>query len=284
SRARTPMGPDRGEGWSGMSISHVVSRSVRDSAAMLDATHGPAAGDPYAAPAYAGSYLEETKKAPGKLSVSFTAKRPNGTTCHKDVVAAIEWTAKLLADLGHHVEEAAPAIDVNEVAKHQATLIGANVLMSLRSRAAQLGRELTGDDVEVFTSLVAESAKMRSSADYAESVLFIHQLGRKLAGYHERYDIHLSPTLAAPPVKLGVLNTMSADVGAYLAASAEYMPNIGIYNMTGQPSMSVPLHWNGDGLPLGMMFTGRFGEEAMLFRLAAQLEKAQPWKDRRPVL
>ncbi|MDR3497640.1 MAG: amidase family protein [Parvibaculum sp.] len=283
-RARTPMGPDRGEGWNGMSISHVVSRSVRDSAAMLDATHGPAAGDPYAAPAFTGSYLDETKKAPGKLRISFTTKRPDGTTCHKDVVAAIEATAKLLAGLGHHVEEAAPSIDTGEIAKHQATLIGANVAMTLRSRAAQLGRELTKDDVEIFTSIVAEAAKSRSSTDYAESVLFIHQLGRRMAAYHERHDVHLSPTLATPPIRLGVLNTMSTDLGAYMAASAEYLPNIGIYNMTGQPSMSVPLHWNADGLPLGMMFTGRFGEEDGLFRLAAQLETALPWRDRRPKL
>lgn len=283
-RARTPMGPDRGEGWAGMSISHVVSRSVRDSAAMLDVTHGPADGDPYAAPAFTGSYLEEVSTAPGKLRISFTTKRPNGSQSHKDVVTAIEATAKLLADLGHHVEEAAPGIDVDEMAKHQGTIIGGNVAMTLRSRAAQLGRDLAKEEIEKFTHLVTELAKTRSAADYAAATLYIHQMGRKFAAYHERHDIHLSPTLSLPPVPLRALDTMSDDIGAYLALSAEYVPSVGIYNMTGQPSMSVPLHWNGDGLPIGAMFTGRFGDEATLFRLAGQLESAQPWAQKRPTL
>ena len=283
-RGRTPMGPDRGEGWSGMSISHAVSRSVRDSAALLDATHGPAIGDPYAAPHYAGSYLAEVTTGPGRLRISFTTKRPNGTTCHKDVVAAIETTAKRLAALGHHVEEDAPSFDIEEMAKHQGTLVGGNTLLALRLRAAQLGREMTKDDIETFTALVAELAKTRSAADYAEATLYIHQMGRRFAAYHERYDVHLSPTLALPPVRLRVLDTMTNDIGAYLAASAEYVPSVGVYNMTGQPSMSMPLHWNAEGLPVGVMFSGRFGDEATLFRLAGQLEAAHPWWDRRPSL
>jgi len=283
-RARTPMGPDRGEGWAGMSSAHVVSRSVRDSAAMLDVTHGPAAGDPYAAPAFTGSYLDEVSKAPGKLRISFTTKRPNGTQSHGDVVKAIEATAKLLADLGHHVEEDAPAIHVEEMAKHQGTLIGANTLFALNMRAAELGREIAQDEIEFFTRLVSDLAKTRGAADYVAATLYIHQMGRKLAAYHQRYDVHLSPTLSLPPVKLGALNTMSSDIGAYLALSAEYVPSIGLYNMTGQPSMSVPLHWNAEGLPVGSMFTGRFGEEATLFRLAGQLETASPWAQKRPTL
>lgn len=283
-RGRTPMGPDRGEGWAGMSISHVVSRSVRDSAAMLDVTHGAAPGDPYAAPAYAGSYLGEVTTGPGKLRISFTTKRPNGAQCHKDVVAAIEETAKLLADLGHHIEEAAPAIDTDEMSKHQATIIGANVALTLRSRAAQIGREVTKDDIETFTSLIAEAAKTRASTDYADATLYIHRMGRQFAAYHRRYDAHLSPTLGHPPIGLGILDTMSSDVAAYLRASAEYVPSVGIYNMTGQPAMSMPLHWNAEGLPVGVMFSGRFGDEATLFRLAGQLETARPWWHRRPTI
>ncbi len=283
-RARTPMGPDRSEGWAGMSISHVVSRSVRDSAAMLDVTHGPAQGDAYAAPAFTGSYLDEVSRAPGKLRISFTTKRVNGTQSHRDVVTAVEATAKLLADLGHHVEEDAPKVDVDEMTKHQALLVGANTLLALRQRGAQLGREITKDDVEKFTYLVAELAKLRGGADYAEATLYMHQMGRKFATYHERYDVHLSPTLSLPPIRLGVLDTMSDDVAGYLATSTEYVPSVGIYNMTGQPSMSVPLHWNVNGLPTGVMFSGRFGDEATLFRLAGQLEAAQPWWGKRPKL
>ncbi len=282
-RARTPMGPDRGEGWGGMSIAHVVSRSVRDSAAMLDATHGPAEGDPYAAPAFTGSFLAEASKAPGKLRIAFSTKRPNGTTCHKDVVAAIEETAKLLASLGHEVEEAAPEIDTEEMSKHQAALIGSNIALTVRQRAAALGREL-GDDIEPFTLLVATAAKAQSGADYADAMLYVHQMGRKMAAFHERYDIYLSATLATPPIPLKTLDTTSSDIGAIMRNMAEYLPNIGVYNMTGQPSMSVPLAWNAADLPLGMMFTARFGDEATLFRLAGQLETARPWKDKRPKL
>ncbi|MCE9648276.1 MAG: amidase [Parvibaculum sp.] len=283
-RGRTPMGPDRGEGWGGMSIAHVVSRSVRDSAAMLDATHGPAEGDPYAAPAFTGSYLAEASKAPGKLRIAYSTKRPNGTTCHKDVAAAIEGTAKLLASLGHEVEEAAPEINVEEMSKNQAALIGPNIALTVRQRAAALGRELTGNDIEAFTQLVAAAAKNVSAADYAEATLYIHQMGRKMAKFHRRYDVYLSATIATPPVPLKFIDTMSNDVGTLMRNMSEYMPNIGVYNMTGQPSMSMPLAWNDDNLPLGMMFTGRFGDEATLFRLAGQLETARPWKDKRPTL
>ncbi|MDO8288669.1 MAG: amidase family protein [Parvibaculum sp.] len=283
-RARTPMGPDRGEGWGSMSIAHVVSRSVRDSAAMLDATHGAELGDPYSAPHVERPFLQEVTTPPGKLRIAFNTKRPDGTSCDKEVVAAIEATAKLLTSLGHNVEEAAPEFDPQELGQHQATIIGSSVALTLRQRAAALGRELTGNDVEAFTLLVAESAKHRSGADFAASTLYMHQMGRHMARFHQRFDVYLSATLAMPPIPLGHLDTMTSDIATYLKNSSEYVPNIGVYNMTGQPSMSMPLAWSADGLPLGMMFTGRFGDEATLFRLAGQLEQAQPWKDKRPRL
>lgn len=283
-RARTPMGPDRGEGWAGMSISHVISRSVRDSAAMLDATHGAADGDPYAAPAVGRPFLQEALTAPGKLHIAFSTKRPDGTTVHKDVADAVIATAKLLEKLGHEITEDAPKIDPQEMAKYQAALIGPNIALTLRQRAAVLGREMTANDVENFTLLVAENAKNCSGTDYAEAQLYIHQMGRRMAAFHNKYDVYLSATLGTPPHPLKTLDTMTDDVVTYIQNMIEYVPGIGVYNMTGQPSMSVPLAWNADNLPLGMMFTGRFGDEATLFRLAGQLEKALPWKDKRPAL
>lgn len=283
-RGRTPMGPDRGEGWAGMSISHVVSRSVRDSAAALDATAGDAPGDPYVAPARARPWLQEVGERPGNLRIAFSTKRPNGTTCHPDVVKAVETAAKLCESLGHDVEEASPEFNQEEISKHQATIVGANVALTLRQRAAALGRDVGGNDVEHITWLIAQAAASRNSVDYAEATLFIHQLGRRMAAFHETYDIYLGPTLGIPPVELGRLDMMGKDVGAYLRLSGEYMPGTGIFNMTGQPSMSVPLFWNDAGLPIGTMFTGRFGDEATLFRLAAQLEEAEPWADKRPKL
>ena len=284
SRGRTPMGPDRGEGWAGMSIAHVVSRSVRDSAAALDATAGDAPGDPYAAPAQTRPWLAELGAPTGKLRIAFSTKRPNGTESHPDVVKAIEEAAKLCADLGHHVEEAAPAFEPEKISQHQATIVGANVALTLRQRAAQLGREAGPNDVERFTWLIAQAAAARNSTDYAEATLFMHQLGRKMAVFHETWDIYLSPTLSLPPVELGRLDMMTEDVGAYLRLSADYMPGTAPFNMTGQPSMSVPLHWNAASLPIGSMFTARYGDEATLFRLAAQLEEAKPWSEKRPPL
>tara|TARA_R110000824_G_scaffold390760_7_gene587703 strand:- start:6293 stop:7717 length:1425 start_codon:yes stop_codon:yes gene_type:complete len=283
-RARTPMGPDRAEGWASMSIAHVVSRSVRDSAAMLDATHGPELGDPYACPPPARPFLDEVTTAPGRLTIAYTTRRPDGTACHADVVAAVEATARQLEALGHHVEEKDAPVDPAEVGQHQATLIGANIALTIRQREATLGRPLTGNDLEHFTRLVAEGSKMHSGADYAASILFIHQLGRRMAQFHSRYDVYLSPTLATPPIPLKTLDMMSEDIATYLKNSAEYVPTIGVYNMTGQPSMSVPLGMSQSGLPLGMMFTGRFGDEATLFRLAGQLEQDTPWAGRRPAL
>ena len=283
-RGRTPMGPDRGEGWAGLSISHVVSRTVRDSAAALDATAGDAPGDPYAAPAPARPFLQEVGARPGRLRIAFTTRRSDGSQCHPDVVAAVMEAAALCETLGHHVGEAAPPLVREEISKHQATIVGANIALTFRQRAAALGREVTQNDVEHITWLIARAAEARNSADYAEATLFIHRLGRQIAAFQENYDVLLAPTLGVPPIPLGALNMMTEDVGEYMRVSYEYMPGTAIANMTGQPSMSVPLHWNAAGLPVGTMFTGRFGDEATLFRLAAQLEEARPWAERRPAL
>lgn len=281
-RGRTPMGPDRGEGWAGMSISHVVSRSVRDSAAMLDATSGYAPGDPYAAPAPARPFLDEVTAEPGRLRIAVNTKRADGSEPDAEVAAAVGDAARLCEELGHEVEQAAPKLDPEEIGQHQATLIGANVALGLRQRAKALGRELTRNDVENITWLIAEAAKERNSETYVESVLFIHQLGRTFASFMEPYDVYLCPTLGSPPIPLGALDMMTEDVGAYMRTNTAYLPYTGVFNMTGQPSMSVPLAWSKDDLPIGIMFTGRFGDEATLFRLAGQLERARPWAGRRP--
>lgn len=283
-RGRTPMGPDRGEGWGGQSISHVVSRTVRDSAAMLDATTGAEPGDPYAPPHQPRPFIDEVGTAPGKLRIAVNAKRPDGSLPEPEVVEAINKTAKQLADLGHHVEEAAPAIDAAALGDHQASIIGANVALTLEQRAEQLGRDLTQNDVENVTWLIAQAAQGRSSVDYAKGSLFMHQMGRMMGRFMTDYDVYVSPVLGTPPPKLGTLDMMTEDVATYLGNLTKIMPYTAIFNMTGQPSMSMPLHWTKDGLPVGTMFTGRFGDDATLFRLAAELETAYPWADKRPVL
>jgi len=281
-RGRTPIGPDRGEGWGGMSISHAVSRTVRDSAALLDATTGEAPGDPYASPTPARSFLEEVSTPTGKLRIAFNTRRPDGSKPEAEVEQAILNAAKLCEELGHKVVEAAPTLDPQAMGDAQATLVGANVALTLQQRGEALGRGLTQNDVENITWLIAEAAKSRSSVDYANASLFIHQMGRLMATFMETHDVYLCPVLGTPPPKLGVLSMMTEDVGDYLESITRIMPYAGLFNMTGQPSMSVPLHWTSDGLPVGAMFTGRFGDDATLFRLAAQLEEALPWKNRRP--
>ncbi|MBI1261080.1 MAG: amidase [Rhizobiales bacterium] len=283
-RGRTPAGPDRGEGWAGMSISHVVSRTVRDSAAMLDATAGAAIGDPYAAPHQARPYLEELAARPTSLRIAFTTKRPDGSLCHPEVVKTVEATAKLCEELGHKVEEAALKTDPTEMSRAQAALIASNTRAAVRERELELGREATPEDLEHITWLVSESGKTITGPDYVAGTHFIHQLGRRFGDFMQKYDVLLGPTLATPPIKLGWLDMMTDDVGTYFNRMSEYLPAIGMFNMTGQPSMSMPLHMSSDGLPLGMMFTGRFGDEATLYRLAGQLEEALPWIGRYPKL
>ena len=283
-RGRTPAGPDRGEGWAGMSISHAVSRTVRDSAALLDATTGAAPGDPYAPPAAARPFLDEIGAATGRLRIAVNVNRPDGSKPDPEVEQAVLEAAKLCEQLGHQVVEAAPKIDPQAMGDTQATVIGANVALALEQRAEALGREITLNDVENVTWMIAQAAKTRTSTEYARGTLFLHEMGRLMGRFMEEHDIYLCPVLGTPPPKLGVLDMMTEDVATYLANLTRIMPYAGLFNMTGQPSMSVPLHWTADGLPVGVMFTGRFGDDATLFRLAAQLEDAKPWRDRRPSL
>lgn len=279
-RARTPMGPKRGEGWGGASIAHVVSRSVRDSAAFLDATAGAAPGDPYAAPPQARPFLEEVKAAPGRLRIAFSTTPPIPVPVHPDAIAAVKDAAKLCESLGHIVEEATPAINGMEIMAAQGIVISANVAFTVDEAAEALGRKARPQDVERATWFRVENARKTDSSEYAKAMNTLHYLGRTLAAFMEGYDILLQPTAAQPPLKLGILNLERQDLGEMFREMISFIPYTGIYNLTGQPSANVPLHWNASGLPIGTMFTARFGDEATLFRLAAQLEQARPWKDK----
>jgi amidase len=280
-RGRVPMGPDRMEGWAGMSYAHVVSLSVRDSAAMLDATHGAELGSPYAAPAPKRPFADEVSRDPGRLRVAFTDRRPDGSAIDPEIAAAVRETAALLEGLGHRVEEGAPATPIDTASASRAIIASATA-MTLRQRAVELGRTIGPDEVEYVTLAIQSAAARISGADYAAATVAIHRLGREFAQFFESVDVFLSPTLCIPPLKLGELDMMSHDLAAYSGLIARFVPGTALFNMSGQPSMSVPLAWTRSGLPLGMMFSARFGDEATLFRLAAQLEQEQPWKDRKP--
>ena len=283
-RARVPSGPKLGEGWSGMSVQHAVSRSVRDSAALLDAAAGPALGDPYFAPPSARSYLEEVGRDPGRLRIALQTTAFNGAEVDPDCAAAARDAAELCRSLGHEVEEANLSIDREAMSRACGTIICASLRATLLERAADLGRDVTADDIEPLTWLMAEGIKQAGAADYVSALRVIHSLGRQVSSFFTDYDALLTPTMATPPLPLGRLALTRPDVPALNADLARTIGFTQLFNASGHPAMSVPLYWNGAGLPIGVQFAGRFGDEATLFRLAAQLESARPWFLRRPVV
>ena len=283
-RARNPMGPDAGEGWSGASIGHAVTWSVRDSAALLDATSGPDIGDPYWAPPPARPFLEEVGRDPGRLRIALTTTPWLAGPVDPECAEAVRGAAKLCASLGHHIEEARPQIDEAAWGQASRTIVVASLTFTLETRAAALGRPLNQDDVERITWERVQEARAFSAADYARAIHTVHRTGRAVARFLEQYDILLTPTMAKPPHPLGVLSLSNPDSAAFLAARTASVGFTALFNSSGHPAMSVPLAVSKSGLPLGVQFVARFGDEATLFRLASQLEAAQPWKDRRPPL
>jgi amidase len=283
-RARTPMGPDAGEGWNGASIGHAVTRSVRDSAALLDATAGPDVGDPYWAPPQRGAFLAEVGADPGRLNIALTTKAWNGSAVDAECVAAATAAARLCESLGHRVSEASPAIDEEARGKAAYTIAAAHTRATLELRAEALGREVHPEDVERHTWATAEHGRKVTASDYARAIRVMHQAGRAVGRFFTRYDVLITPTMCSPPHKLGVLAMTGTDPKAYLDAILGTIAFTAPFNTSGNPAMSVPLHWSREGLPIGVQFAAGFGEEARLFRLAAQLEAAQPWAARRPAL
>ena len=281
-RARTPLGPDVGEGWGGMSIGHVVSRTVRDSAAFLDATHGPAIGDPYHAPAFSGSFLEQCAAVPRRLRVAFDTTPLTGVPTHPDCIDAVRRAAALCESLGHSVEEASPQFDRLTFRLATGVVVSANVANSVDARLAALGRKLTDDDVETNTRATVEYGRSIAAPRYAAAMQTIHQTGRAVARFHQTYDVMLTPTLVAPPVSIGWLDTMNLDVNTFGDRFSRFWGFTNLQNATGQPAISLPLHWSAGGLPIGVQFAGAFGDDLLLLQLASQLERAQPWFDKRP--
>lgn len=281
-RARIPSGPDVGEGWNGMSTDHVISRTVRDSAAFLDVAAGPSPGDPYCAPPAAGPFLDEVGRDPGKLRIAFTTTPPSGAAVDPACVDAVADAARLCAKLGHTVEEAAPAFAYEPFQEAAVTIINTNTAAMVAAGAKVLGREVTEADVEQITWRAAEAGREIGAPAYVDAVRVVHQTGRKVARFFQAYDLLLSPVLLQPPVPLGFLDTCTLDVRGYVKNLYRFFGFTNLFNATGQPAMSVPLYWTPQGLPVGLQFAGRFGDEALLLRLAGQLEQARPWKDRRP--
>ena len=286
SRGRVSLGPEHGEYWHGLVISHVVSRSVRDSATVLDAVAGSMPGDPYTAPPPARTFAAEVGADPGRLRIGILAHVPGGaTTLHPDCAAAAQETGKLLESLGHHVEVAHPAAmgEAEAISQHFMTLVTSWVAASLDDWAAQLGRTVDAEGVEPATWLFAEMGRGVSAAQYIRTIDWLHGYTRRMASWWQSgFDLLLTPTLGEPPPKLGELVPPPDNVLAGMTRSLGLIPFTPPFNITGQPAISLPLHWNGAGLPIGMQLVAAYGREDLLLRVAAQLEQARPWAERRP--
>ena len=281
-RARNPLGPDFGDMFSGLVAEHAITRSVRDSAALLDATSGAELGDPYWAPPPARPFLQEVGTDPGKLRIAFTTIAPSGSPVHPDCVRAIIDAAKLCADLGHEVVETAPKINGELLVPMFMTLWSAGCTWTIDGAALSTKREVTPEQFEPATWALYQMGRQQSGSGYLMALHWLQGASRGVGGFMVDYDVWLTPTLGEPPVTLGSFDATPENPMAGMARAAQFVPFTPICNITGQPAMSVPLFWNDEGLPIGSHFVGRFGDEATLFRLATQLEAARPWANRRP--
>jgi len=283
SRGRVSVAPDAGEGWGGLSIGHLVSRSVRDSALMLDCTAGLEPGDPYAAPAPQGPFLEATRRPPRKLKIAVMLLDHRGSKLDPECATAVGNAAKLCASLGHVVEEATLPIDLVALRPMNATIAATNTARTLSLRWKTLRRAANPEDVEAVTWAVYNRGLKVSGVEYVEAMAAVHAAGRALAHFLKTFDVLLTTTLPAPPPRLGYFD-QNGDVDTFTRRVNEYLSITPLHNATGTPAMTVPLHWTAAGLPVGVHFAGRYGEEATLLALAAQLEAAQPWFERVPPL
>jgi amidase len=271
---------------------------------MLDATAGADAGAPYAAPIPQRPFAAEVNAEPGRLRIAFTHAPPFGRAAvHPDCLQALDASARLVASLGHVVEEAAPPIDRDACAIDFFTVVATETRVDIERAARALGRKPRAADFEPGTYSLGLLGRSISAADYAGAAQRLQLVARTVARFFERYDVLMTPTLAAPPVPIGALQPSAAELllmrvvnalgAGWLLESFDmikpladkmfaYMPYTPLFNVTGAPAMSVPLHWNAAGLPIGIQFAAPFAADAVLFRLAGQLERAQPWFHRNP--
>lgn len=302
-RGRTPTGPAEGELWRGATIEHVITRSVRDCAAMLDAVAGPDLGAPYYAPPPLRPFLEEARTPPGRLRIAFTTEPMLGTSVESDCVQAVTDAARLLESLGHDVVQDTFYVDRESFNEAFLTVVASELSAGLDDAARLLKRAIRRSDVEAPTWALMLTGRSIPAPDYSNAVRHLQRTSRRIAEFHQRYDVHVSPVTAGPPFPHGALQPPASEVATMKVLGAlhasrvlhalralqraartvfEWMSFTPIANATGQPAMSVPLSWSDAGLPIGVHFTARYADEATLFRLAAQLEIAAPWREKKP--
>jgi len=302
-RGRTPTGPVEGEAWRGFTIGNALTRSVRDCAALLDAVQGADVGAPYEIKPPARPYRDEVGAPPGRLRIAFTVAPLLTDEVHPDCVAGVQATAALLADLGHEVVEATPPLDREPWLDAFVKIVAAETCADIQRAERLVGRKFGIGDLEIATCVVGSLGRSFSAADYAAAARFAQRWSRQAGAFFSGYDVLLTPTLAQPPLLHGALKPTPLEAAALQAVGRlhagwfmrvtglarellkkplSFIPYTPLFNVTGQPAMSLPLHWNAAGLPIGMQFVARMGDETTLFRLASQLEQARPWFDRAP--
>jgi len=265
-----------------LSQDHALTRSVRDSAALLDATEGPRPGDPYYAPPKERPYTQEVGADPGHLRIAFTTETPTDAPLHADCIAAVKDAAALCQELGHEVVEASPEFEIGSLVQSFTTVWAGGCADTIEGWNRRTGRAIEQELFEPLTWALYQIGKTVTAAAYIAAIADFDRLARGFAGFHESHDIWLTSTLGEPPVTLGTFDAPPENPMEGFGRAGPFVPYTPILNATGQPGMSVPLHWNDEGLPIGAHFVAPFGDEATLFRLAAQLEEARPWAAKRP--
>jgi len=283
-QGRITNGPDRDE--SGLSVNLVVSRSVRDTARILDAVHGPGVGDTAIAAPPARPYEDELGSDPGRLRIGLLDRDPQGRSLHADCVTAVRSAATMLEGLGHDVEPGHPSVleDPSFTPRFMA-MWATNMALGIKAMEKWLGREMTADDVEPVNWAQAEWAKAVSGVEYGSALGAVVEYRRALQSWWTQgWDLLLTPTLSEPPVEIGAHDATPDDPMAGMKRAASFVGFTPPFNASGQPAISLPLHWNDNGLPVGVQLVAAYGREGLLLAVASQLEAAHPWADRRPTL
>lgn len=280
SRGRVSLGPDLGDCWYGAAVNLCVSRTVRDTAAFLDVVGGQLPGEPYALPTPSESFLSQVGKSPGKLRVGFVTAEPDGTKLGAEAAAAVNVAAKVCAQLGHHVEEVTLKYEFPKEAFWRAILTLSAA--GFDAAAAIIGRPVEKSDVSLVVWNMIQSGRTVTGVQHAGDIETIRIFGRRIVELHSPYDVVITPTQRHPPLPLGTHTTSDPSLDHYSELLFGDIVFTAPFNLSGQPAITLPLHWTAGGLPLGSQFVGRIGDEATLLRLAGQIEAAAPWKARRP--
>jgi amidase len=281
-RDRVPNLPDGFDYAMGFCVDHVVTRTVRDSAAMLDATGVPEPGSPYALPAKSGSYLDDVSRSVGKLRILWSPETPSGQPIDPDVMAVLAQTASTLAALGHDVREEPLGVDQRAFARARAPVSAANFAAGMRRVIDRVGREPREDELEPMTWAALQGSRQVTGEQAFWGYQELRMLSRTALQRFATFDVFLCPVMTAPPPPIGFSDPATVTPRDLNKRQTALYPFAALFNFTGQPSLSLPLGMSAQGLPIGMMFTGRYADEATLYRLAGQLEKEMPWAQRRP--